>query len=111
MHIDVRQTFGFETLRDDGARMVFDALSQAKGKDVTQTLAGGMEMMLNSAIKGMLKDPSSNQAATNLARLSGLLGALAMVAGRLPAAGVSFTEETDESGARKLTMKLPGATP
>ena len=60
MNIELKQTIGHDVMQKEGAKMLADTLCQANGKDVSQMLCGGLELMLNSAVNGFLKNWSNN---------------------------------------------------
>ena len=95
-------TMAYEELRADGGRVLADALCKTGNGDAGADLCGITETMLNEAIKGLLKDPTSMRATVALSRLSGFLGALAMVAGKLPTMGIEFGWDAEQ---KKLTMR------
>lgn len=102
MSFDLSSTMAYEELRADGGRVLADALCKAGKGDAGADLCGITETMLNEAIKGLLKDPTSMRSTVALSRLSGFLGALAMVAGKLPAMGIEFGWDAEQ---KKLTMR------
>ena len=107
MNIELKQTIGHDVMQKEGAKMLADTLCQANGKDVSQMLCGGLELMLNSAVNGFLKNSGSAKAAMELARLTGLLAAMADVVGKMPAIGIRFEVQADDESGVKLAMRLP----
>lgn len=81
MNINIAESFGYETLREDGARVVAGILASADGRNVAEELARAAETMLNLSIADLLKDPKSPRTTHSLARLSGLLAGLCGAAG------------------------------
>lgn len=100
--VDLSSTLAFEALRADGGRLLAETLCKAGKGDAGAELAGIAEMMMNDAIKGLLKDPTGPKATFNLSRFSGFIGAMAMVAGKLPTMGMQFEWDAEQ---KKLTMR------
>jgi hypothetical protein len=102
MTVDLSSTMAYEALRADGGRVLAEALCKAGNGDAGADLAGITEMLLNDAIKGLMKDPTGPKATFNLSRLSGFLSAMAMVAGKMPTMGIEFEWDAEQ---KKLTMR------
>jgi hypothetical protein len=100
--VDLSSTMAYEQLRADGGRVLADALCKAGKSDAGADLCSITETLLNEAIKGLLKDPTSPRATVALSRLSGFLSAMAMVAGKLPPMGIAFEWDAAQ---KKLTMR------
>jgi|APLak6261681729_1056142.scaffolds.fasta_scaffold45768_1 hypothetical protein len=102
MTLDLSNTLAFEQLRADGSRVLAEALAKAGKGDAGADLCGITEMLLNDAINGLLKDPTSMRSTVALSRLSGFLSSMAMVAGKLPTMGIEFEWDAEQ---KKLTMR------